>query len=150
MILDKLEYAEKYYCLGERIKQGFEYLQNTDFNQVKDGIHDVNENIFAVITSYDTKEVNRLESHKSHIDIQYVISGLGEYIGYKHISEVGNPTEIDDEKDILFYDDENTDMGVVVKQGMFALFMQQDAHNPNLIFEKSSPHRKVVVKIKID
>ena len=151
MVLDTLMQAEKYYGLSEGIRKGLEYLQKTDFEQVQDGVHELEgKDIFVSITSYQTKETARFEAHEEYIDIQYVIAGSGEIVSYALVTTLGERTDAVKEKDIYFYDNADTQAtDLYLLEGMFAIFMPQDGHKPGLKIETSKPIRKAVVKVRV-
>lgn len=150
MILDTLNQAEKYFGLSPRIKMGLEYLQKTDFSQVKDGTYELDgRNVFVAVMSYNSKEKGRFEAHEQYIDIQYVIEGNGEIMGYAPVTELGEMTEAKTEKDIYFYDQAAEGIKLTVKKGMFAIFMPQDGHKPGCMLTVPEPIRKAVVKVRV-
>lgn len=152
MILDSLSNAEKYYGLGERVKKGLEYLQTTDFSQIQDGTYELEgKDLFVAIMSYQSKEVGRYEAHNKYMDIQYIINGSGEKMGYIPVTELGEITESVEEKDIYFYDQTHQAKETLlqVRQGMFAVFMPQDGHKPGLALTGVESIRKAVVKVRV-
>ncbi|AVM67935.1 YhcH/YjgK/YiaL family protein [Lachnospiraceae bacterium oral taxon 500] len=150
MILDTLNQAEKYFDLSPRIKMGLEYLQKTDFSQVKDGTYELDgRDVFVAVMSYNSKEKGRFEAHEQYIDIQYIIEGNGEIMGYAPVTELGEMTEAKTEKDIYFYDQAAEGIKLTVKKGMFAIFMPQDGHKPGCMLTVPEPIRKAVVKVRV-
>ena len=150
MILDTLNQAEKYFGLSRGIKMGLEYLQKTDFSQVKDGTYELDgREVFVAVMSYNSKEKGRFEAHEQYIDIQYVIEGNGEIMGYAPVTELGEMTEAKTEKDIYFYDNAAEGIKLTVKKGMFAIFMPQDGHKPGCMLTVPEPIRKAVVKVRV-
>lgn len=152
MILDTLNQAEKYFGLGEGIKKGLQYLLSTDFSQVEDGTHELEgRDLFVAVMSYQSKEKGRFEAHEKYIDIQYIIEGSGEIMGYAPVTELGEITESVKEKDIYFYDNADTaaETKLIVKKGMFAIFMPQDGHKPSCALTVPEPMRKAVVKVRV-
>lgn len=150
MILDTLNQAEKYFGLNPRIKMGLEYLQKTDFSQVQDGTYELDgRDVFVAVMSYNSKEKGRFEAHEQYIDIQYIIEGNGEIMGYAPVTELGEMTEARTEKDIYFYDNAAEGIKLTVKKGMFAIFMPQDGHKPGCMLTVPEPIRKAVVKVRV-
>ena len=130
---------------------GLEYLQKTDFSQVKDGTYELDgRDVFVAVMSYQSKEKGRFEAHEQYIDIQYVIEGNGEIIGYAPVTELGEMTEANTAKDIYFYDQAAEGIKLTVKKGMFAIFMPQDGHQPGCMLTVPEPIRKAVVKVRIN
>lgn len=150
MILDTLNQAEKYFGLSPRIQMGLEYLQKTDFSQVQDGTYELDgRDVFVAVMSYQSKEKGRFEAHEQYIDIQYVIEGNGEIMGYAPVTELGERTDANEVKDIYFYDNAPAGMNLIVKKGMFAIFMPQDGHKPSCMLTVPEPVRKAVVKVRV-
>ncbi len=150
MILDTLNQVEKYFGLDPRIKMGLEYLQKTDFSQVQDGTYELDgRDVFVAVMSYNSKEKGRFEAHEQYIDIQYIIEGNGEIMGYAPVTELGEMTEARTEKDIYFYDNAAEGIKLTVKKGMFAIFMPQDGHKPSCMLTVPEPIRKAVVKVRV-
>lgn len=147
MIIDKLDNITHYYGLGSRMKKAFEYLKNTDLDQLEQGKYQIeNDEIFAMVSEYDTKEVEDAlwEAHKNYIDIQYMVKG-SEKMGYTNVDNIEITIEYNTEKDILF-GTANGDF-VTVEKGMFIIFKPQDGHMPSISVEKSEKVKKVVVKV---
>lgn len=152
MVTDYLSNAEKYYDLSEGIKKGLEYLVHTDFSQVEDGTYELDgRDVFVSIMSYQSKDSSRYEAHFKYLDIQYIIEGSGEIMGYLPIQAAGEISENLPERDICFYDEigDAKETLVAVRQGMFTIFMPQDAHMPGLAWEEPENMRKAVVKVRV-
>lgn len=150
MIFDSIENAEMYYCLGERIKMGLEYLKSTDFDSLPEGKVEIDgDNVFALLQKYETKnsEVAKWEAHRKYIDIQYMADGA-ENIGFILADYLEILEEYDEKKDIEFL--EGLGDYVQVNKGEFAIFHPDDAHMPGLKIRDNEAVYKVVVKIKID
>jgi hypothetical protein len=66
MIFDRLNNAEQYFSLGENIKKGFEFLLNSDLENLEDGKYEISgEDIYANIQSLTTKPT---EEQKAEIE----------------------------------------------------------------------------------
>jgi len=150
MIIDKIENAQLYRGLGERISKAFEYIIKTDLKNLKPGKYEIaGENIFALISEYKTKreEEGKLEAHRKYIDVQYVISGE-ELMGYAPlgIQEILEPYKV--ENDIIFFKGDK--LFVKVSSGMFAIFFPEDVHMPGISTGKISDVKKLVIKVRIN
>lgn len=149
MIIDKLSNSALYSGLGERIKQAFSYIQNTDFSKVQPGIYEIDgENIFVIVAEYQTKDESegKPESHKKYIDVQYVAQGC-ELMGYTPLVDQEIISEYSEENDIIFYKCETS--LVRVDEGMFAIFFPDDIHLPGIRVGEKSLVKKVVVKVRV-
>lgn len=151
MIFDKLNNAKQYYCLGEKIQKGFEFLSKEDLKTLPDGRYEILGNeIYANVQSLKTKNQNlkKWEVHRDYIDIQYVISGK-EKMGYGLLADFNEITEkYDKEKDVEFLNGEKFNF-VNVQEGEFVIFYPNDVHAPMLSVEDDIEIKKVIVKIKI-
>ena len=150
MIVDKIENAELYSILGERIKKSFNYIRQTDFKMLQPGRYDIDDNnIFALISEYQTKSESegKLEAHKKYIDVQYVIEGE-ELMGYAPLGDQSILEPYKKENDIIFYTGEK--VFIKVTEGMFAIFFPEDVHMPGISVNQKSPVKKLVIKVKVD
>ena len=150
MIKDKLINAEIYYSLSENLKKGLVWLQTTDLNSLADGKYEINdENVYASVQTYETKEDAKYESHRKYIDIQAVIQG-SEKIGVTDLSNCKSCVAYDSNRDLEFYDINCTEEFVELKEGQFVIFYPHDAHKPSINLAKKSNVKKVVVKVALN
>ena len=150
MIVDKIENANLYKNLGDRIQKSFDYIRQTDLKKLKPGRYDIDgDKIFALISEYQTKAEleGKLEAHRKYIDVQYVIEGE-ELMGYAPLGDQEISEPYKEENDIIFYKGER--VFIKVYGGMFAIFFPEDVHMPGIQVEKKSPVRKLVIKVKVD
>jgi len=150
MIIDKIENAELYYKLGERILKSFNYIKKADLKKLKPGKYEIDgDNIFALISEYQTKAEaeGKLEAHRKYIDVQYVIEGE-ELMGYAPLGNQQTLEAYKEENDIIFCKGEK--VFIKVSAGMFAIFFPEDVHMPGICVDKKSPVKKLVIKVKVD
>jgi YhcH/YjgK/YiaL family protein len=160
MILDKIENADLYKNLNDRIRKSLNYIKQTDLKKLQPGRYDIDgENIFALISEYNTKPESegKLEAHRKYIDVQYVIDGE-ELMGYTPLSDpafakasAGRQEileQYNEENDIVFYKGEK--FFVKVSAGMFAIFFPEDVHMPGINTGKSAMVKKLVIKVRIN
>lgn len=149
MILDKIENAELYFGLSERLMKGLKYLKATNFSALEPGKYVLDgELLYAMVNEYETKVAGscKLESHQKYIDIQFMLEG-DEQVGF--LPEAGQvPTEpYNATKDVQFYDE------VVhffpFRKGQFAIFYPTDLHQPGVTLSAKCSVRKVVVKVAV-
>lgn len=148
MILDTLKNAGMYYCLGEKIEKGLKYLQETDLFALKEGRNDIEDGLFGMVSSYDTKPLEEgfWEAHRKYVDIQYVFAGA-ERMGYANIDSLTTSKPYDESSDFHGLDGDG-DL-VTVHEGEFALFTPQDAHMPGLVVDSPKNVRKIILKVRI-
>lgn len=150
MIIDTLKNAELYYCLNQKMKIAFKYLQETDLSRLQEGKHKIDgDDVFALVLLYDSKPLQegKWEAHRKYIDIQYIFDGT-EKMGYANMERMKVIQEYDQDKDILFADGEGS--FITIEPGMYAIFTPHDAHMPGIINNKPQQIKKVVVKVLLD
>ena len=148
MIIDKIENHKLYAGISDKIAKAFSYINKTDLINIAPGTYKIdNDNIFAIVQEYDTKDKSecKLEGHFKYIDIQYIISGV-ELIG---VSSLVNQIAVhtDKEKDYALYESDLT--FIKLEETMFTIFFPDDLHMPGLKLDKISKVKKIVVKIRI-
>lgn len=149
MILESLKNAGRIEKLHPLFKKAFEYIQNTDFATIEDGIYGIDgKNITASIQHINCKDKAdaTIETHNKYIDIQFPILGVEE-IGWKsgyELMEVSTP--YDENKDITFFVDKPTTF-FKIYPGEFTVFFPEDGHAPGV---GQGLIRKVVVKVISD
>ena len=104
---------------------------------------------FANVTEYTTVpwEEAKYEAHHNYTDIQYMISG-SETMTYARIDELAEKVPYNEEKDVVFYDNENPGLKVIVKAGEYMIFNPWDGHKPKAAAGEPALIKKVIVKIK--
>ncbi len=146
MILDVLENAHRYVALGSGYAPAFDFLRRPDLKRLPVGKYEIDgEHVFAMIAREHgrKREDARLETHRTHIDIQMILSGT-DTMGWKPLVSCKTPTEAyDPERDLQFFED-TPDAWIDVAAGAFAIFFPEDAHMPLI---SSGQIHKVVVKI---
>ncbi len=152
MIKDKLKNAKNYYGISENLKNGFEWLKKQDLESIKPDKYYINdENIYANVQEYQTKETALYEAHRKYIDIQYMIRG-NEVVGVCDKEYCKTNIKYDPEADIEFMDCCIEDPWQTLNEGEFIVLFPNDAHKPSITPDKtSSPNivKKVVVKVAI-
>lgn len=152
MIFDSAKNLDFYRSLGVdgRYEKAVNFLKNTDLESLAPGKYEIDgKNVFANVTEYTTVpwEEAKYEAHHNYTDIQYVISG-SETMTYARIDELNEKVPYNEEKDVVFYDNENPGLKVVVKAGEYMIFNPWDGHKPKAAVSESALIKKVIVKIK--
>lgn len=150
MILDTLDSARRYAGILPGLADGFAWLARLP-ERLEPGRVAINgDAVFALIQEYDTGPASekRLESHRKHIDIQYMVSGQ-EIIQVASIGGLQASTEYDADKDIRFYEDPPALASLVCAPGTFTVFFPEDGHKPGCLISGPSRVRKIVVKVRI-
>jgi len=152
MIFDSAKNLDFYRGLGvdRRYEKAVDFLKNTDLESLAPGKYEIDgKNVFANVTEYTTVpwEEAKYEAHHNYTDIQYVISG-SETMTYARIDELNEKVPYNEEKDVVFYDNENPGLKVVVKAGEYMIFNPWDGHKPKAAAGEPALIKKVIVKIK--
>lgn len=152
MIFDSAKNLDFYKSLGVegRYAKAVEFLKNTDLENLAPGKYEIDgKNVYANVTEYTTIpwEEAKYESHHNYTDIQYVISG-SETMTYAPVEELKEKVPYNEEKDVVFYDNENPGLKVVVKAGEYMIFNPWDGHKPKAAAGDPAPIKKVIIKIK--
>lgn len=148
MIIDNIKNHKKYSSIHDLFNKAFDFLANTNFNELKDGEYPIlDKECFAIVSRYKTREVSEafLESHRKYIDIQFMAFG-NEKLGYSDISKVTN-LQYSEESDIQKHMGELDFIGF--SENQFAILYPNDIHMPGIINEMSTPVLKVVVKVRV-
>jgi YhcH/YjgK/YiaL family protein len=151
MIIDTLQNAHLYHNLGPQFVKAFQYLSTTDFSQVPKGKYEIDgTSVFAIVNEYDTIPTSgeQMEAHKKHIDVQYIVSGE-ELIGHDFLQGQTPSKAYDEEADFMLFGQPPLFFSQL-KQGMFGIFYPTDLHMPNILAGKTTPVKKVVIKIRIN
>lgn len=142
-------FASHYFAYPQRWKKTFEFLGRADLKTLPLGRIDLDENCFALISEYTSKnpEDARFEAHKSYIDLQYVIEGE-ELMGCVPLESTTPLIPYNAEKEILFVNSTSNKLSVA-HPGNFFIFFPSDAHRPGVKLLENSKVRKLVVKIGV-
>ncbi|WP_167613741.1 YhcH/YjgK/YiaL family protein [Maribellus sediminis] len=134
----------------ERWNSVFKLLVETDLKSLEPGRIDINENVYAVVSEYETKNPldAKYESHRKFIDLQYIISGE-EYIGLTHRKDLDVISPYDEEKDIAFFEFDGGDM-LLASPSTYFIFFPEDIHRPCIQVNEASIVRKIVFKIQVN
>lgn len=151
MIFDLAQNLDFYKNLGigERYAKAIEFLKNTDLAALAPGKYEIDgSDVFASVVEYTTIpwDEAKFEAHENYTDIQYVIEG-SEVMTYAPISELNEKVPYNQDKDVVFYDNANPGLQVVVKAGQYMIFNPWDGHKPKAANGEPAPIKKVIVKI---
>ncbi|MGH4137342.1 YhcH/YjgK/YiaL family protein [Clostridium sp.] len=151
MIIDRLINVQQYYELAPGLKKAFEFLKTTDLEKLEVGKYEIDgEKIVVLVQEYDTNPTPKWESHKYHIDIQYLVSGE-EKIGYRPLEGMvpPNPDPYKMTYDCTFYEENYKGDYLTLKDDIFMIFFPKDGHVPRVSVGQPMPVKKVVIKVLI-
>jgi YhcH/YjgK/YiaL family protein len=148
MIIDRLENADRYYSVHERIAAAFDYLTTTDLQAIAPGKYAIDgDNLFAIVQEYETKDsaAEQMEAHRKYMDVQYMIIGT-EQVGHAILHGQTIAKEYDAESDFLLVADAPSFFSKL-DAGMFMVFFPTDLHMPCIMDGEKATVKKVVVKV---
>jgi biofilm protein TabA len=150
MILTSLEDAAPYEKLIPGVDAALAWLRGFD-PATSDGRYPVDgERVFALVSSYETGPATekRFESHRLHLDVQYVASG-SERILHAPAALLEVETPYDEGADIVFYREPGYSSSLLLRAGDVAVFAPGDAHKPGCMAGGRHSVKKVVVKVRL-
>lgn len=148
MIKDSIKRAETYYGISEHLKKGFEWIKNHDLKSMPEGRYEIDEENYANLQSYLTKDDAPYEAHRDYIDIQYMVDGE-ELSGRVDYNDCSTKEEYNKEKDIEFLDSNVEEEFYKIKEGEFFVFFPHDAHKPAIKVKENKKVKKVIVKVRV-
>ena len=149
MIKGNLEEINKFKNMFSGINNALEFISQQAKENLPDGRYEiVNNDIYANVQTYETKEDGPFEAHRQYIDLQFIISGE-EKIGVADIKNCTTTEPYDKTSDVEFL---KTDLFkyIPMKSGDFLILNPEDAHKPCITSNSKTTVKKVVVKIKTD
>lgn len=134
------------------LQRALHHLYKMDLAGAAPGKYELDgEDMFVLIQQFDTapKSVKKLEAHLQYIDIQYLISGEEEQIGYARLADwhVIAQDELAS-SDYALYEDTEDEIDLLLKPGMYAIFFPADLHRPGVCKLQPASIKKAVVKIR--
>jgi YhcH/YjgK/YiaL family protein len=149
MIIDRLEFADRYVALNPKFGAAFRFLRQLDAEALEEGRLEIDgEELFAIVERGEGRgpETARLEHHRRYIDIQFVVDGE-ETLGWSPLNACRHPDgPFDSQRDVGFYTDRPVTF-TKVPAGCFAILLPEDGHAP---LAGDGPVLKVVVKVAQD
>ncbi|MES2048087.1 MAG: YhcH/YjgK/YiaL family protein [Pseudomonadota bacterium] len=135
------------------IASALDYLRFTDFSQLEAGRYPIDgENVFALVQDPMTQswEAGLPEFHARYIDIQCLLEGE-EGIGYAPANaSLSKVTDQLAEHDIAFVAQQDNESRLLLRPGMFAIFLPGELHRPCRAPDAPMRIKKVVIKISAD
>lgn len=146
--VDAQEFYRQYQANKAYWDKAFAFLKEQDLKALSVGKHEIDgENVFASVTENPTRDLDSTawESHRSYIDIQYVIDGK-ELIGHCPVTKATVTKPYDAKKDVAHYTAEGNTY--TATPGAFFIFFPSDAHRPNITPGGNKVDKKIVIKIR--
>lgn len=148
MIMDTLANLERYAALHPRFAEAFAWLRRQPLETLAPGRHVLaGDDIYMTVMEVELRPVvdAMLEFHRRYIDVQMVLAGETEQMGWTPLAEMPAGMVYDAEKDCALGQAPLCSC-VAVPPGHFVIFFPEDAHAPCLGQGKV---RKAVMKIRV-
>jgi YhcH/YjgK/YiaL family protein len=148
--VNQREFALQFFKNRERWEKAFNFLKNSDLQNMNPGKYALEgDTLYATISEYTTKDEadSRFEAHRKYADIQYVVEGE-EQIGITAIESATETVPYDSTKDILFLTAPQNNYKPATPANFF-VFFPQDVHRPGVKTGENTKVRKAVVKVLI-
>ena len=109
------------------------------------------DNIFMNVMTFNTQSPveKKAELHEQYIDIQLLLNGE-ERILFGMAGTARQCEEFHDEDDYQLCSAIENEQAIILKPGMFAVFMPGEPHKPGCVVGEPDEIKKVVVKVKAD
>jgi YhcH/YjgK/YiaL family protein len=157
MILGTLDTWMRY-DLGPAWRAAFAFLANLA-PDVAGGRHPVpcadapEGSVYVEVGRYDAmpEGSGRLEAHRRHIDIQYVLSGM-EWLDWTPLSGLEAQGPYAEDRDVRFFSVTGRPCTrVLLQPGVFAALFPEDAHMPGIAVPGAATAMvKAVAKVRVD
>ena len=148
MIIDNITDAERYFPLNDRLRVLFDYIKSHDLSSVAPGrVNVCGDDIFINVSDacLKTREEQKLEVHRSYLDVHFPLSGE-ETIGWSHLSSLAEPeAPFDEQGDFALYP-QPAQAYFTLRPGQFCLLFPEDAHAPII---GRGTLRKLIAKVRI-
>lgn len=109
------------------------------------------DNIFMNVMTFNTQSPveKKAELHQQYIDIQLLLNGE-ERILFGMAGTARQCEEFHHEDDYQLCSAIENEQAIILKPGMFAVFMPGEPHKPGCVVGESGEIKKVVVKVKAE
>lgn len=149
MITGNIKDCEKYYSVNPLFREAFEALKS--FVEGKSEKYESDNLTFGVgcATSSNFSQDGKskvFEAHRKFLDIHFVVEGE-EVMGYANVNDLTPITDYVEGDDYQLL--EGYINKIRLSKGDFCIVFPEDAHIPCMSFEKDSPVKRTVVKIRV-
>jgi YhcH/YjgK/YiaL family protein len=146
MILDSIEYAAKYETISPAFQAAMRFLAEHRYGGLTEDRYTVSDDVYALVKRYDTKAAEncKYEGHRDYIDIQYVVSGK-ECIGWAPLPDMKEKEYIESKDQYIMLGEGTL---VPLRAQQFMILFHDDIHMPCVVWERSEPVEKIIMKIR--
>jgi YhcH/YjgK/YiaL family protein len=152
MILDYVRNTKLYENISPHLKFALDFIRGNDIASLEAGKHKLDgDNVTVSIKrGYTTKpeEECKWESHKRHIDIQYLFTGQ-EVIGYCPAWLLEVKTPYIEDRDVIIYHPTDKGTRLRILEGACVILFPDDAHMTFQPYDMVTTNNKAVFKVKL-
>lgn len=133
-----------------KIENTIAWIQSTDFSEISEGSYRTDDGMLYSIQEYATKDESQciLESHRNHIDIQYMIAGTEVFKSYStNCLTCSEP--YDAVKDIEYWENGMVTTQTILVPGSLIVVMNGQPHKGAIQNSQPQKVKKLVCKIVV-
>lgn len=153
MILDTIEHAGRYDCLGPQWKTAFDAIRAYDPARFRKGeaiLLDHGVKLLQFEPTTRPRDQVKLEAHRRFADVMILAAGE-ESIAWKPTAQLRELTmEYDPAQDALLAKMDDDALEIPMRPGRFVVFLPQDAHGPDCAAGPCAAVRRIVIKVPLD
>ncbi|NBI32572.1 YhcH/YjgK/YiaL family protein [Enterorhabdus sp. P55] len=133
-----------------RIRQAVEHMEQMLASNPEDGVYETNDWLTVTVkrVSTDYAANRKLESHRKHVDIQWIIEGE-EAIDIASVSSLSLETPYDPKEDVAFWERKASMTRVVLREGSYVVLYPKDAHMPCIAVSEPAAIRVAIGKVRV-
>lgn len=154
MIIDTYENINFYFGMSKDLNAALTILKHYYLSHLAPGEYtgfpdDESNVILKIIDVKGEVDAEKIpwEYHEKYIDVQHVLKGGSELIGYTPRNKLTG-WEYDEEKDVAYSFDHSDYLLIKLAEGDFAIFFPQDAHR-KVQSSGDEGYHKIVLKVPI-
>ncbi|GAA0179891.1 YhcH/YjgK/YiaL family protein [Clostridium sediminicola] len=150
MVVDNIKNYKLYEDIHSEFRNAFQFVKDFVECAKPDGKYEINENVYAIVTSYKTELGNcDFETHEQYLDGQFIFKGK-EAINWAEKSKLETTKEYDRDNDFALHTGEIQTI-LKLQEGDFAIFFPEDAHTPKRAYNGVCEDvKKIIIKIKVN
>lgn len=152
MIVDVLKNAALYDSIHPTFLVAVEEAQKMIAENAPCGRYELPDDAYLMVQSYDTTptETPTFEAHRAYIDVQIMVAGNETcYVTERAPLTVKQAYTADGDYELLTAEKTAGVHTVSLTDGVFAVFLPEDAHAPGIAVDGAAPVRKIVVKLPV-
>ena len=150
MIIDYLKNLGNYKEPFAGITEVTSFIKERNLAALKPDRYELTGGSYVNVLAYETKlepATAVLEAHRKYIDFQYMISGA-EVMLWHNLAGSKRSREYRDDDDCAFFEVADP-MRLIVKSGMFCIFLPEDLHCASLFLDSPIHVKKAVFKLRL-